>query len=277
MKKFLLLTAVATLTVACQNEKTPSPSDNNATTTGVTTTTATSAATTMPKGPEVAVNGVGTCTADPDTSASISQLINMADANGDGQISKDEATTVSSFLIGGFFFRADANSDGTVTAEEGKDARAKLASEHPAVAAFFMHANKDLGGHPFQAVTDILNVDYGKPLTMADARNAARSGVDDFFRVADANHDGRISPAEMKELADEGVRAAGKAMFQAADTDHSGGVSLAEFQAALQSSEKTVFDAADTNKNGQLTEAEAAAAMNDLAARVRGMELVAGK
>lgn len=201
----------------------------------------------------------------------------MADENGDGQISKEEATTISNFLIGGFFFRADTNSDGVVTQEEGKEERSKLAGEYPAVAGFFMRANKELGGHPFQAVGDILNVDYGKPLSMADARNAAHAGVDDFFRVADADHDGRVSPAELKKLADEGARAAGRAMFQAADTDHSGGVSLAELQAALQSSEKVVFDAADTNKNGQLTEAEASAAMNDLAMRVRGMEPVASK
>ena len=76
----------------------------------------------------------------------------------------------------------------------------------------------------------------------------------------------------MKKLANEGVRAAGHMMFQAADTDHSGGVSLAELQGALQSSEKAAFEAADGDKNGQLTEAEAAAAMNDLVARVSGLD-----
>jgi Ca2+-binding EF-hand superfamily protein len=227
--------------------------------------------------PSITVPGVGSCSPDSELTSTVQRVIGMADENGDGQISKEEATTVANFLIGGFFFRADTNGDGTVTPEEGRQERAKFVSEHPAVAGFFERATRGLDGHPFASVAQVLDASYGQPLTIAEARAAVHTGVDDLFRVADSNHDGKLSQAEMRAVALDGVRAGEKAMFQSADTDHSGGLSLAEFQSALQTPEKIAFDAADLNKDGQLTQAEAAQAANTLVMDIQHMGITTTK
>ncbi|MEO5729317.1 MAG: YetF domain-containing protein [Byssovorax sp.] len=63
------------------------------------------------------------------------RLLEMTDTNGDGNISREEATSAASFLLGGSFFRADANDDGSVTPEEGRQVRAELMNQHPQIAS----------------------------------------------------------------------------------------------------------------------------------------------
>ena len=283
MRQFLSLAVIAFLATGCQEDKntTPTRDEHSSVTPTLSATpiaSTTQAATPLPAGqpttPPVAettsydVSGLGSCRPDAEISTTASRLVGMADRNGDGKISKEEATTLSNFLIGGFFFRADANGDGTITPEEGREARADFVRDHPAIAGFLARTGKAIGGTPFTSLAKILDVDYGKPLTTTEARDAARAGVDDLFKTVDKDHDGFLTQPEMRTAALEGVRAAGHASFAAADTDHNGGVDLNEFQAALQQPIKVAFTMADTNKDGKLTEAEASAAMMDLAAQI---------
>jgi hypothetical protein len=196
------------------------------------------------------------------------RLLEMADTNGDGNISREEATSAANFLLGGFFFRADANGDGTVTPDEGRQVRAELMNQHPAIANL-LHEVRDMTGQsPFAVMAMMLDIDYGKPLTVVEARDAAKRAGDGLFALTDGNKDGLITAAEAREAAASGSRSLGRAAFQAADTDRNGRLSFQEFQAALQGPARVAFDLANTSKTGQLSESEAANAVSKLMSRV---------
>jgi len=218
-------------------------------------------------GADVPAGTLVACRPGAEVEETAARLMDLADANGDGKISKEETRGLTNFIIGGFFFRADANGDGTVTPEEGKQARAELESRYPAMASLFRSVRNATGRSPFSTIAALLDVNHGKPLAMAEARDVARAAVDDLYAVADADRDGVITLAEARSVAWQGARALGQAAFQAADTDRDKSLSVQEFQGALQASAKTAFAMADANNDGKLTEDEAASAMS----RITGM------
>jgi hypothetical protein len=107
-----------------------------------------------------------------------------------------EALGLTNVVIGGFFFRADGNGDGVVTPEEGRKARVELMNQSPAAAALFKEARTTTGQSPFATLARLFDVDYGKPLTIAEARDAAHGAVDDLYRASDKDRDGVLSRAE---------------------------------------------------------------------------------
>ncbi|WP_437728282.1 hypothetical protein [Sorangium sp. So ce861] len=217
---------------------------------------------------KVEVGGVLSCRPEAEVEAMMTRLVALADANEDGSLSKDEALGLTNIVVGGFFFRADENGDGVVTPEEGRSVRAEFMNQNPAAAALFQEARRTTGKSPFATLAGLFDVDYGKPLTIAEARDAARGAVEDLYRAADENRDGILARAEASATAWEGARALGRSAFEAADGDRNGGLNLQEFQAALQGPAKVAFSMADTNNDGQLTEGEAARAMGQLVKRL---------
>lgn len=207
------------------------------------------------------IGPVLSCSPGAEVEQTAARLVEMADANGDGKVSRDEAHAMTSFLVGGFFFRADADGNGTVTPEEGRQARVDFMSQHPSLASLFRTVRGTTGQSPFATVARLVDVEYGKPLAIAEAREAARSAVNDLYSVVDTSKDGVITVAEARTAAWEGARSLGHAAFRAADTDRSGGLTQQELRAALQASADVAFNMSDTNKDGQLSEEEAAAAM----------------
>lgn len=201
-----------------------------------------------------------------------SRLVELADTNGDGKVSKDEAQSLTNFVVGGFFFRADTNGDGTVTPDEGRRARSDFMQQNPEVAALFRGVRSATGKSPFATLAQIVDVDYGKPLTLTEARGAARNAVNDLYSVADADHDGVITMAEARNAAWQGTRLLGNEAFQAADTDHDGKLTPAELQDALRPAADAAFKMADTNDDGKLSEDEAAVAMHQIG-RLVGVRL----
>ncbi|WP_437978354.1 hypothetical protein WMF11_18105 [Sorangium sp. So ce295] len=218
--------------------------------------------------PDVVVGGVLSCRPEAEIEATMTRLIALADANGDRALSKDEALGLTNVVVGGFFFRADENGDGVVTPEEGRKVRAEFMDQNPAAAALFQEARKTTGKSPFATLARLFDVDYGKPLAIAEARDAARGAVEDLYRAADQDRDGILSRAEANGVAWEGARALGRSAFEAADGDRNGRLTSQEFQAALQGPAKVAFTMADTNNDGQLTEEEAARAMGQLVQRL---------
>ncbi|WP_438029898.1 hypothetical protein [Sorangium sp. So ce233] len=224
----------------------------------------------------IEVGGVMSCRPEAEVEATMTRLLALADANEDGALSREEALSLTNILVGGFFFRADQNGDGVVTPEEGRTTRAELMSQHPAVAALFSEARRTTGQSPFATLARLFDVEYGKPLAIAEARDAARGAVEDLYRAADQDRDGILSRAEASAVVWEGARGLGRSAFQAADGDRNGRLALEEFQAALQAPAKVAFSMADTDNDGQLTEDEAARAMGHLARRV-GVQPPAGR
>ena len=210
----------------------------------------------------VMVAGVASCQPTSEVTSLASRAMALADADGNGQVSREEAESMVNLVLGGAFFRADQNGDGKITPEEGRAARNALLKEHPAVADLLARARESTGATPFKSLAQLLDVNYGKTLSLTDARNAADTAVTDLFKMADTNKDGTISRQEALAAANEGAEAVGEKAFAAADTNHDHFLSEAEFQAAAAGSLKAVFEMFDTNKDGKLTESEAAAAIN---------------
>lgn len=217
---------------------------------------------------ELNVAGLGSCQASNEVSRLMSQFVNLADADGNGKISRDEAQSASNFVIGGLFFRADQNADGRVTPEEGRKVRNQVTSSHPALASFLSGVRDATGQSPFKSLADALDINYGETLTIQQARKTADEALDGLFRVADGNHDGELTRQEAIGASWNGMRAVGQAVFTSADTNNDKRLSQQEFQAALDGAAANVFKLADANHDGQLSQDEAAVAIDNAAQRL---------
>lgn len=201
------------------------------------------------------------CESPLNVESALASLIDRADADQDGRVSRDEASAFTSFLVGGFFFRADADANGVVTPEEGRQARAEFFEKYPAVGAVFREVRGVTGQSPFATIAGLLDVEYGKPLSTAEARAAARQAVNDLYAVADTNKDSSITVAEVRQVGIDAANALGAVAFQQSDADANGRLSLQEFQAALAGPARVAFGLADRDNDGQLTRDEASVAL----------------
>ncbi len=241
------------------SERQPSTnSDNNA------PTKATAAVRTT----RLEVPGLASCKPGSYVADTLSWLANMADADGDGGVSKQEATTATSFFVGGFFFRADADGDGKVTKEEGHEARVEFLRDHPGIDELLREARGATGKNPLAMLGDFLDINYDKPISIAEARNTSRAAVNDLFSSVDANRDGSITLAEIQAAGWRAARSIGDTAFKAADVNNDNQLSAEEFQQALAGPAKAGFDVADRDKNGQLSHEEAASAVTYLTKRL---------
>ena len=223
--------------------------------------------------------GVGMCQPESQVESMVSQLVEHADTNGDGKIARKEGESLMNFLVGGFFFRADENGDGQVTPEEGREARQEFAQQNPAFAALLQQANalkQATGQRPFVRIAEMMDIEYDKPLSAQDVRSAARSALDDVFRVVDRDKNGTITQVEVRNASVSGAKALGHQAFAAADANNNGSLDMNELKSSVTAVISPVFGAADENGDGKLTEQEASVALSQLAAQV-GMPLSSKK
>lgn len=213
----------------------------------------------------VTVENLGRFRVAPELQKSVSRALAVADANGDGKITRDEANSGLNFVIGGFFFRADADGDGKITPEERKEARAEFARNNPELDNLLV-SFADSG--PVKALMERLDTDVEETLDLKQTRSAIRRAVDGIYDAVDKNSDDTITVEE----ADRGFNVAaaklGRAAFSKADADDDGKMTLKEFQAALDGPLQRAFEAADANDDGQLSDDEAASMMWWLSERV---------
>jgi|GEM_PF-2077741 len=209
----------------------------------------------------VDMGGLANCQPVAEVGTAVARAVDVADADGDGKISKEEAYSSIDLLVGGFFFRSDSNLDGTITPQEARSARAELTDRFPALGAFLTQ----VGGtdqKPLARLAELLNVDYGQPVTAREMRDAAHQAVDSLYRFADRDKDGNLTSLEARTASWEGARSLGHAAFQSTDTNRDGKLNLEEFRAALDAPTRLAFNASDRNNDGALTETEAAVAMS---------------
>jgi Ca2+-binding EF-hand superfamily protein len=170
-------------------------------------------------------------------------MIGAFDKDGDGKISKAEADAFPEFAKR--FADIDTNKDGFITSAE-LEAR----------------MNADFGSS-FSFEGGSLDKDGDGKISRAEA--ATIPALAERFDSIDANKDGFITPAEMREQ----LGSISGSMFdmgiESIDTNGDGKISRAE--AAVYPEFLPFFDALDTNKDGFLTVAE----MTDLANNPGGM------
>lgn len=221
-----------------------------------------------PAAQNVSIAGVASCQPSQEVSVLATRWTQLADADANGSISRTEADTFANLLVGGFFFRADSDANGAVSPQEGRAARTELLQQYPGLAPLLEHARSAAGESPFKSLANVLDVEYGQPLSADDARKAAQSALDELFRVTDTNKDSSLSQAEARAAAWQGARSLGQQVFRSVDGDKDGNLALQEFQKALNDAARLAFDAADTNNNQQLSQEEAAVATNTVIQRL---------
>jgi Ca2+-binding EF-hand superfamily protein len=276
----LLLTATATATaLGCHTEQQPEPERTSESTASSTrqppAAASTPVAADQPMPASIAVDGIGSCQPSSEVNSLASRAVALADADGNGQISREEAESMANLVLGGAFFRADQDGDGKITPEEGRAERDAVLKEHPAVADLLTRARESTGATPFKSLGRLLDVNYGQALSLQEARKAAGSAVADLFMMVDSNKDGSISRPEALAAANRGATAVGEKAFAAADANHDQFLTESEFQDAAAGSLRTVFEMFDNNKDGKLTAPEAAAAINAVGLRMGMPKLAA--
>lgn len=207
--------------------------------------------------------GLATCYPGAAVMTTIDRMANLADANGDGAVSKDEATALTNFVVGGAFFRADENADGTITPEEGRELRREFMNRSPSLEALLRSA-RGSEQKPLAAIADWANIDYGKPLKIDEARNAARELVGEIFAMVDDDKNGSIDQSEVRAAGQEGARALGRSAFAAADRNNDGALTKQELGWLVEQPVTRAFELSDADRNGRLSMDEASAALQQL-------------
>lgn len=211
----------------------------------------------------VNIGGLATCEATAPVNAAIERMAKLADTDGNGEVSRTEATALANFALGGVFFRADANGDGTVTPEEGREIRREVLQRYPEMEAVVLAARSS-GQKAFTLPISGLDVEYGKPLTIAELRTAAKSLVDDLFGFADKNRNDSIGLDEARLAGRDGVRALGRTAFNEIDADRDGALVYDELKRLVDTPLRRAFELADADRNQRLSMDEATAALSQL-------------
>jgi len=188
----------------------------------------------------------------------------MADVNHDGQISQKEATDAGNRLVGGYFFLADADGNGTVTKEEARAVRESYLGQNP-WARYIVESlrsqakNKQNSNqpNPLQGLASLLDANNDKQIQATELRQLVQTTTQSFFAAADTNRDGQMSPSEVNASMVGGARAILQAVFQAADDDNNNSLSRDEFDKAIVEPANVVFQIIDLNHDGQISQEEA--------------------
>lgn len=225
----------------------------------------TSAAGEKPTLPAIEISGLASCQPSANLTDALSRTIDVADADGNGEISKDEAYSSADFLVGGFFFSADTNGDGSISPAEGKAARKTLMARYPSLGYLLRQTGGATAvGQSAGSLAELLDIDYAKPVSAAELRSAGHLLVDQVFAHADSDKNGSLTVAEARAASLRGVHALGHAAFQSTDHNHDGKIDLEEFRSALEAPAKVAFELSDQNRDGALTEGEGALAISRL-------------
>lgn len=204
----------------------------------------------------------------------------LADADGNGLISQQEATDAGNLLVGGLFFRADANGDGVVSREEANQVREQLFQQRPILRFVFDRASRDNtpegvepqpGTNPeeiAQAINSLIDADGDNEIQASEVRQLVQTGVQTLFNAGDADRDGQLSPAELNATMYGAIRAGFQVAFDAADTDNTGSLSKEQFAEAMVQPAYTLFDILDRDLDGQLTAEELEMAAQIVASQI---------
>lgn len=213
----------------------------------------------------VVVENVGVFRPANELRNAIDRTVSVADANGDGKISRAEASGAMNFVLGGFFFRADENGDGKITKEERKQARAAFAEQHPEVERMLTAFAETAA---VQEVMKQLDADVEQTLELKQARSTIGNAVDGIFDALDENNDRVITALEADQAFNVFAAEMGRAAFERADVDNDGHMTFEEMQKSAAPALRQIFEAADNDDNGKLSETEAASMMSWLAERM---------
>jgi len=177
-----------------------------------------------------------------DRGARLQQQMQILDKDGDGAISREEASGHK--FLAKQFDQIDANKDGKLAAEELQSFRANKRAKHAArFEEQFKEADKNGDG----------------VLTKPEAESSNLRGLAKHFDQIDANHDGQLTKQELQaafsnihnQRARHGMRF--EERFKAADKDGDGALTKEEAKAAKLNRIVQGFDQIDANRDGKVT------------------------
>jgi Ca2+-binding EF-hand superfamily protein len=223
--------------------------------------------------------GIGPIQSIQDVQDTAKMLFKLADTNNDGVISQKEATDAGNLMVGGFFFRADANGDGNLSRDEVQQARDNLYAQQPLLKLVLDKAKpandvqtnapqtgqpagdkatavKSLAADPAGTIGSLVDTNHDQIIQSAEVRQAVQTGVQALFTVADTNQDGQLTPFELNAAVAEAAKSAVQNVFQAADIDRNGELSLTEYDKALSVPAHSLFRVIDADNNNQISLAE---------------------
>lgn len=200
--------------------------------------------------------------------AVVTKVLSAADTNHDDHVTKAEAQKLAEQLVNKFFFRADANRNGTITPKEARQARTTFMIQEPVLSTLARQCRGRKVKGSFTRLARLLDIEYGKPVNVAEARSAARAAVDDLFRLADRDKDGSIDAEEAAAATAAGAYELGRQVFRSADADRDGGLSVDELKSSIDAPLRLAFSLADADNDGKLDEPEAVVAVEELSRRL---------
>ena len=218
--------------------------------------------------------GMGPIKSIHDVQDTAKMLFKLADTNNDGVISQKEATDAGNLMVGGFFFRADANGDGNLSRDEVQQARDNLFAQQPLLKLVLDKAKpgndvqtnapqagqstgekattvKSLAADPAGTIGSLVDTNHDQIIQSAEVRQAVQTGVQALFTVADTNQDGQLTPYELNAAVAEVAKSAVQNVFQAVDTDGNGQLTMAEYDKALSVPAHSLFRVIDADNNNQ--------------------------
>ena len=171
------------------------------------------------------------------------EMLKRADTDGNGQLTREEATAAFPRMTPERFAALDKDSDKILTGEELRPPNAQDAAAH----AMNLIRNADADGNG--------------EITFEEMQQRAPSFTRERFDQMDQNKDGVLSKAERGggrpgEHGGHEARMDAAKKLKEADSNHDGQVTFEEVSAAKPGYPKEAFDAYDSNKDGVLTEAD---------------------
>jgi len=208
-------------------------------------------------------------------------LFKLADTNNDNLISQKEAVDTGNLLAGGFFFRADTNGDGIVTREEADAARQDMLNQRPVLRFVLQREQQVTAQEGAQNVVNqarqnfmnVVDANRDGNIQAAELRQGVQTAVQSLFMTSDKNADGQLEPSEVNDGIREIGRTAIQTAFNGVDTDRNGAISKAEFDKAIITPAHVLFGIMDANNDSQISRDELRSGIQILAHELNSLRV----
>jgi Ca2+-binding EF-hand superfamily protein len=175
-----------------------------------------------------------------------SYIVQVGDADGDGQVTLEEVWRVLPGVSQEEFNRADHNADGVLS----------MADVAPVVNPPIPPIPPILPGGDLWALFSLIDADGSGGVSLVEAAVYLPGLTPGLFQMLDADSSGEVTQQELLGLSTDDLVAIGLELLRVTDTNVDGAISLAEAQAFCPLITADLFQLADQNRDGVLSLAD---------------------